>query len=284
MDKNMTLEKRIAAELYSYQGKMSVFVDDLQGHTVEIGADEKFETASTIKAFILAALYLQVSRGKASLEEEITYEESQFVDGSGMLRALGVGAKLKVKDTATMMIICSDNIATNMIIDYLGLDTINAFIRSIGCTNTKLHRSLRSDNWSEKLGTITPRDMGRFFALLAKGELVSPQASDAMRNVFRQQHYNTMLAGSIPPYYTDPEESHADPDLIYVASKSGSMDACRNDGGLIHTPYGDYVLVMMCTDFANKLEVNDHPSVIYGNRVSRMLFDQYLALEGSFVK
>ena len=58
MDKNMTLEKRIAAELYCYQGKMSVFVDDLQGHTVEIGADEEFETASTIKAFILAVLYL----------------------------------------------------------------------------------------------------------------------------------------------------------------------------------------------------------------------------------
>ena len=57
MDKNMTLEKRIAAELYSYQGKMSVFVDDLHGHTVEIGADEEFETASTIKAYILAALY-----------------------------------------------------------------------------------------------------------------------------------------------------------------------------------------------------------------------------------
>ena len=126
MDKNMTLEKRIAVELYCYQGKMSVFVDDLQGHTVEVGADEEFETASTIKAFILAALYLQAQRGKADLAEEITYEQSQFVDGSGMLRALGVGAKLKVKDTATMMIICSDNIATNMIIDYLGLDTITA--------------------------------------------------------------------------------------------------------------------------------------------------------------
>lgn len=123
MDQNMTLEKRIAAELYSYQGRMSVFVDDLRGSTVEIGADEEFETASTIKAFILAVLYLQASRGRADLEEEITYEASQFVDGSGMLRALGVGAKLKVKDTATMMIICSDNIATNMIIDYLGLDT-----------------------------------------------------------------------------------------------------------------------------------------------------------------
>ena len=101
---------------------MSVFVDDLQGHTVEMGADEEFETASTIKAYILAVLYLQASRGKASLTEEIEYQPEHFVDGSGMLRALGVGARLKVKDTATMMIICSDNIATNMVIDYLGLE------------------------------------------------------------------------------------------------------------------------------------------------------------------
>lgn len=102
MDKNMTLEKRIAAELYCYQGRMSVFVDDLQGHTVEVGADEEFETASTIKAFLLAALYLQVQRGRASLTDELAYEQSQFVDGSGMLRALGVGARLRVKDTATI--------------------------------------------------------------------------------------------------------------------------------------------------------------------------------------
>ena len=80
MDRNMTLEKRIAAELYSYQGKMSVFVDDLQGHTVEMGADEEFETASTIKAYILAVLYLQASRGKASLTEEIEYRNAA---GSG---------------------------------------------------------------------------------------------------------------------------------------------------------------------------------------------------------
>ena len=271
-------------ELCGLDAKMCVYADDLHGHVVERGADDEFESASTIKIYILGCLYAQAEAGKASLDAELTYEARHFVDGSGLIRSLGEGARLRARDVATLMIVVSDNIATNMLIDYLGLDTINAFIRSIGCTHTKLHRSLRSDNWSEKLGTITPRDMGRFFALLAKGELVSPQASDAMRNVFRQQHYNTMLAGSIPPYYTDPEESHADPDLIYVASKSGSMDACRNDGGLIHTPYGDYVLVMMCTAFANKLEVNDHPSVIYGNRVSRMLFDQYLALEGSFVK
>ena len=197
MDKNMTLEKRIEAELYCYQGKMSVFVDDLQGHTVEMGADEEFETASTIKAFLLAALYLQVQRGKADLSEEIEYEQSQFVDGSGMLRALGVGAKLKVKDTATMMIICSDNIATNMLIDYLGLDAINACIRELGFAHTVLHNPLHFDRY-RKLGTTTPRDYAALFARIARGTLVSAQASAEMLAILRQQHYNTMLTHDFP--------------------------------------------------------------------------------------
>lgn len=281
---SLTLEKRIAAELCGLDATMCVYADDLRGHVVERGADEAFESASTIKIFVLGCLYDQAEKGKARLDEVLTYEQKHFVDGSGMIRALGTGAQLRAADAATLMIICSDNIATNMLIDYLGLDTINAFIRAIGCSATTLHRRLASDNWGEPLGTITPRDMGRFFALLAKGELVSPAASDAMRNILRQQHYNTMLAGNLPPYYTDAEESGADPDLIYTASKSGSMDACRNDGGLVHTPYGDYVVVLMCKDFANKLEVNDHPAFVYGGRVSRLLFDQYLALEGSFAR
>lgn len=280
----LTLEKRIEAELCGLDATLCVFADDLRGNTVCRGADEPFESASTIKIFILGCLYAEAEAGRADLDAPLTYEQRHFVDGSGMIRSLGTGAVLRARDAATLMIICSDNIATNMLIDYLGLARINAFIRSIGCPTTTLHRALASDNWGLPLGTITPREMGRFFALLARGELVSPEASQAMRQILRGQHYNTMLAGQLPPYYTDAEESGADPDLIYTASKSGSMDACRNDGGLVHTPYGDYVLVLMCKDFANKLEVNDHPAFVYGGRVSRMLFDQYLALEGRFVK
>ena len=278
MDPNMTLEKRIAAELYSYQGKMSVFADDLQGHTVEVGADEEFETASTIKVYLLAALYLQASRGKADLEEEIAYEASQYVDGSGMLRALGVGAKLKVKDTATMMIICSDNIATNMLIDYLGLDTINACIRELGFARTTLHNSLHFDRY-HTLGTTTPREYAALFARIARGELVSREASAEMLHILRQQHYNTMLTRDFPQYYLDCEETGA-PELIWVASKSGSMNACRNDGGIFHTPYGEYVLVLMNKDFHDIIEYNDHPAMVYGAKVSRMILDQVLACEG----
>ena len=275
----LTLERRIDAELCGLDAKMCVYADDLHGHVVERGADDEFESASTIKIYILGCLYAQAEAGKASLDAELTYEARHFVDGSGLIRSLGEGARLRARDVATLMIVVSDNIATNMLIDYLGLDTINAFIRSIGCTHTKLHRSLRSDNWSEKLGTITPRDMGRFFALLARGELVSPQASDAMRNVFRQQHYNTMLTHDFPQYYLDCEETGA-PELIWVASKSGSMNACRNDGGIVHTPYGEYVIVLMNKDFHDIIEYNEHPAMVYGARVSRMILDQVLACEG----
>lgn len=278
MDKHMTLEKRIAAELYSYHGQMSVFVDDLRGRTVEIGADETFETASTIKAYILAALYLQAGRGKASLDQTITYRPEHFVDGSGMLRALGVGAALKVRDAATMMIICSDNIATNMVIDYLGLETINACIRELGFAHTVLHNPLHFDRY-DRLGTTTPRDYAALFARLARGELVSPGASAEMLSIFRSQHYNAMLTAGFPPYYLDCEET-GDPELIWVASKSGSMDACRNDGGIVHTPYGEYVIVLMNKNFDDIIEYNAHPAMVYGARVSRMILDQILACEG----
>ena len=169
MDKNMTLEKRIDAELYSYQGRMSVFVDDLQGHTVERGADEEFETASVIKAFLLAQM--------------------------------------------------------------------------------------------------------------ARGTLVSKAASVEMLAILRQQHYNTMLTKDFPQYYLDCEETGA-PELLWVASKSGSMNACRNDGGIVHTPYGEYVIVLMNKDFHDIIEYNDHPAIVYGARVSRIILDQVLACEG----
>lgn len=283
LDKRMTLEKRIAAEVYSYHGKMSVYVDDLRGHTVQIAPDEEFETASTIKTYILAALFYQAEQGKADLNELIEYKQEHFVDGSGMLRALGVGAKLKVLDTATMMIICSDNIATNMLIDYLGQDTINQIIHTVfGCPKTVLHNPLHFDRY-EKLGTTTPREYAGMFARIARGQLVSPEASAAMLKILRQQHYNNMLTHDFPQYYLDTEET-GEEELIWTASKSGSMNACRNDGGIIHTPYGEYVIVLMHKDFDDIIEYNDHPSMVYGAKVSRMILDQILACEGSLYK
>ena len=279
MDARLTLEKRIEAELKSYDGRMGIYADDLHGHVISIGADEPYETASTIKTYILACLFDEVEKGNASLEDLLTYQESHVVDGSGVLCALETGATFRVKDVATLMIIVSDNVATNMLIDYLGIDTINHCIQKLGCKDTVLHNSLHFDRY-RKLGTTTPRDYASMFIRLAKGELISPEADRKMLEIFKKQHYNSMITKDFPPVYMDSDNT--DDVMIHVASKSGSMDACRNDGGIVYTPYGPYVLVMLNKEFSDAMYYPAHPATVFGARVSRMLLDQFIAKEGSF--
>lgn len=281
MHPSLTLEKRIAAELASYDGQMSVYIDDLKGNTIAIGPDEKFETASTIKTYILACLFDQIEKGQASLDDMLTYREDHYIDGSGVFRDLSFGASLKVKDVATLMIIISDNIATNMMIDYLGIDTINDCIQALGCRDTVLHNPIDFEKY-DQLGTTTPRDYASMFIRLSRGELISKKASDQMREIFKKQHYNGTLTRFFPQYFLDSEDT-GEEELIYVASKSGSMNACRNDGGIVHTPYGEYVIVIMNKNFSDPVYHDDHPALVFGAKVSRMILDQYLALEGRLV-
>lgn len=276
-DPRLTLEERIEAELKSYDGTMGLYIDDLKGNVIARFPDEKFETASTIKVYILAALFDAIGQGKASLKDMLTCEERFWIDGSGILGSLEVGTILSVKNVATLMIIVSDNIATNMLIDYLGIDNINACIQKLGCKDTKLHNVLDFAKYHQ-LGTTTPRDYASMFVRIANRTLVSPEASQQMWEILSQQHYNSMIVKSLPQFYVDPD--NYDEQLFWFASKSGSMNACRNDGGIITTPYGSYVIVMLNKDFSDKQYYPEHPATVFGSRVSRLIFDQYLTLEG----
>lgn len=276
-DPRLTLEERIEAELKSYDGTMGLYIDDLKGNVITRFPDEKFETASTIKVYILAALFDAIGQGKASLKDMLTCEERFWIDGSGILGSLEVGTTLSVKNVATLMIIVSDNIATNMLIDYLGIDSINACIQKLGCKDTVLHNVLDFAKYHQ-LGTTTPRDYASMFVRIQNRTLVSPEASEQMWQILSQQHYNSMIVKSLPQFYVDPD--NYDEQLFWFASKSGSMNACRNDGGIITTPYGSYVIVMLNKDFSDKQYYPDHPATVFGSRVSRLIFDQYLALEG----
>lgn len=277
IDPRLTLEARIAAEIKSYDGKMGLYIDDFHGNVITMNPDEPYETASTIKVYILAALYQAVEQGKASLKDMLTCEERFWIDGSGILGSLEVGTKLSVKNVATLMIIVSDNIATNMLIDYLGIDYINDCIQRLGCKDTKLHNVLDFAKYRQ-LGTTTPRDYASMFIRIQNRTLISREASEQMWDILRQQHYNSMLVKSLPQYYVDAD--NYDEQLFWFASKSGSMNACRNDGGIITTPYGSYVIVMLHKEFSDKQYYPDHPATVYGSRVSRLIFDQYLALGG----
>ncbi len=283
MHKSLTLEKRIEAELKSYDGKMSIYADDLKGNVIKIGIDEKFETASTIKTYILACLFDKVKKGEVSLDDMITYKQEHFVDGSGVVRSLDPGLALRAKDVATLMIIVSDNAATNMMIDFLGLEDINACIQKLGCKDTVLHNPINFEKY-DKLGTSTVADYASIFIRLLKGELIGPEEDAQMLEIFKKQHYNSTITKQFPVALFDDEDCGAEAGAFWVASKSGSMNACRNDGGIVHTPYGDYVIVMFNKEFSDAMYYPEHPATVFGSKVSKLLFDQYLALEGRFVK
>lgn len=277
MDERLSLEKRIGVEIKSYDGLMGVYIDDLKGNVIRINERERFETASTIKLFVLAALFERIDRGEISLSDMLEYRQEHVIDGSGILSSMEVGTRLSVKNIATLMIIVSDNIATNMLIDHLGVGQINDCIQRLDCRDTILHNRIDFEKYS-KLGTSTPADYGSMWVRMAQGKLVSPEASKQMLDICRQQHYNTMLTKSLPPYYLDAD--NYEEEIIYVASKSGSMNACRNDGGIVSTPYGKYVIVLFHKNFSDSQYYNDHPATVFGSKVSRLIFDQYLALEG----
>lgn len=279
MDK-LSLESRINAEVFNFSGKIGLYANDFKGNIIEINSDDKFETASTIKVFVLAELYKQIYEKKIDPNKILKYEKENFVVGSGILRDLDYGIEMTAKSIATLMIIISDNIATNILIDLLGIDNINNTCIDLGLKDTVLHNKIDFEKYS-KLGTTTPRDYGKFFELLYKKELWSKDISEEMIEIFKKQHYNTILTRELPQYFLDSENT-GDEELFSIASKSGSMNACRNDGGIVYTPYGGYVISFFTKDFVDNLYYNDHESYRFGGKVSRLMFDQYLALEGRF--
>ena len=278
MDDRLSLESRIKAEVYNFTGMVGLYVNDFKGNIVEINSEEKFETASCIKVFVLAELYRQIFEKKIKSDHVLKYSKENYVVGSGVLRALDYGVEMTVKNFATLMIIISDNIATNILIDFLGIDNINNTCKDLGLNDTVLHNKIDFEKYS-KLGTTTPKDYGKFFEMLYKGELWTKDISEEMIAILKNQHYNTILTKGLPPYFLDAEDT-GDEELISIASKSGSMDACRNDGGIIYTPYGGYVISVFTKDFKDNLYYQEHESYRFGGKVSRLIFDQYLSLKG----
>lgn len=276
----LSLERRIRAEYASFSGHLSVYADDLRGGTLEVDADRPFESASCIKLFIMAEFFRQVREGLIQRDELLVYEPRHAVGGSGVLKALDVGVQLTAKNFLTLMLIVSDNIATNVLIERLGLGAINDTCKALGLEHTVLHNPIDFDTYS-RLGTTTPREYGRVLAGIQRGALWNPELSKEMLEVLKNQHYNRMLVHAFPQELLNSEDT-GESDGIYVASKSGSMDACRNDGGIVHTPLGDYVVCIFTTGFSDPFYHADHEAYRYGGRVSRLLLDHFLSSGGHF--
>ncbi|MBS7527314.1 serine hydrolase [Fusibacter paucivorans] len=276
----MDITSRINAINYSFSGLMGIYANDFKGNIIAINENECFETASCIKVPILATLLNEVEKGNLSLDDPLVYTPENFIDGSGVLRSLTPGLSLSTLDFATLMIIVSDNIATNVLIDLLGIDRVNAVCDSLGMVQTRLHNKIDFVKYRQ-LGTTTPKEYAVIFERAYQGELWSVEQSERFVEILKKQHYNSMLTKALTPYYLDAEDT-GDEEVLSIASKSGSMNACRNDGGIFYTPYGGYVLTLLTKNFSDKLFYNEHESFKFGPQVSRLLLDHFISKEGSF--
>ena len=149
------------------------------GHEVSRDADSVCESASTIKIAILIYVLTEVEKGNLSLRQRIKLKKEHHSRlGSGLLNNFYKTQGMVLHDLALMMIIISDNIATNALIELLGKDNINNYLKKIGFTKTRLIMSRLTfpDNYSlkdERIGETTPREMATLLEQVLDGELLS---------------------------------------------------------------------------------------------------------------
>ena len=256
----MNIEKVIKDSLINFDGKVAVYYDDLNGNVLKINEKEKYNSASCIKIFILIELFNQISNEEINRKMELTYLNKHYVNGSGVMRYLSKGIKLPILDIATLMMIISDNVATNMLIDFLGIDKINKTIENIGCRDTKLYSEFKSVE-DEVFSETTAYDYYLVWKKLNDYELFDKEITQEIIDIIKNQKYHEMVGDGIDKIYKEVEN----PIVNYIVTKSGKYQSVRNDGGIVSTKYGNYILtvdaVRRC-DWLNRFGENDQPGKV----------------------
>ncbi len=241
------LDATIQSESRNLDGVLGVYVLDLtNGNTISLNADETFPTASTIKIAILAELFRQAQQGKLNLNEPYVLQSKDLVGGSGISSALTPGTtKLTLRDVAALMISVSDNSMTNVIIDRIGMDNVNALLDSLGLSHTRLRRKMMDVKAAAegRENTSTPREISQLLEALYKGKILNKQFSDDFFNLL------SIHKGSYLPRLL--------PEDLRIANKPGELEGVRNDCGIVFTGKRPYALCVMSTYVRHEREGGD---------------------------
>jgi beta-lactamase class A len=260
------LEARLTDIAKAHHGMVAMYATQLNtGRMAGLDADTVVQTASVIKLTILFEAMEQVRSGKAHWDDKMTLAPGDSVSGSGLLLFLDTPHTLTLKDVLTLMVIMSDNTATNLAIDKIGLDAVNARIAWMGLKDTHLYKKIGkpstepmpADQPKFGLGKTTPREMaevmeriglcalegpGRLQAVGAK-PLSEPDA--AICGVAMKMLRNQFYRETIPRYL---EKLDATETGSGTASKTGSLNAVRADVAIVAGKTGPMVLSIFTYD------------------------------------
>ena len=243
-----TLDEELRRIGDTYSGKYTYALTDISsGEHLGYDEDELMPTASLIKVPILIALCQAVEDGRISLDDRITFGDEHRFPGSGVLQRMSSGVEMSVRDAAVLMIIISDNVATNMVADLVGHDFINEQQRRMGLEKTKIH-----ERWSEKLVGLdvrktwvsTAAEMARNLEIIARHEAVSEAASEDMLRIMRRNDYRHELSRELP---WSEMNTLANYKQNWVAEKGGaSPGGIRTSGAIFHSERGYFVMSVFC--------------------------------------
>jgi beta-lactamase class A len=233
-------------------GIMGVAILDLtSGRNFFLHGDEVFPQASSIKIAVLAELYRQAQTGKLKLSDLYTVNAADLVQDSDIMNGLTPGVtRITNRDLATMMVAVSDNAATNVLIDHVGMDNVNAMLESLGLHQTRLRRKMMDLKAASegRENVATPREMMTLLELIYRGKLLNKEFTDDFFRVL-STHKDSWIPRSLP-------------DDLKIANKPGALEGVRNDSGIVFAQNRPFVLCVMTTYLRRERDGEDAISKI----------------------
>src|SRR5437773_2072364 len=220
-----SLDMRVRAEVTPFKGHVSLFAKNLDtGEEYSVNGDERVPTAITIKVAVMIEAFARVSEGHAKWTDELVLTKAARYGGSGILPELGDGLRFTLQDCIRLMMVLSDNTATNMVLDYLNTDTVNARMSSLGFKQTRIMRRVgrggesadgkQPDNKRFGLGATTPHEMVQILEILSRGGFVNPAVSKEVLDLMKREQVRYAIGRDIPE--------------VAMASKYGALDHLRS--------------------------------------------------------
>ena len=271
------LQSKIEALAAQHHGKLTLYAANLKtGETVAIDADTPVATASVIKLPILVEAMQQVKAGKHSLADKVMLRKDDVVQGSGILQFFDTPLAITLKDALTFMIIESDNTATNLVIDQVGIKNVNDRIAQMSLKDTYLYKKvykpatgpMPTDQKKFGLGKTTAREMAKVMESIVRCDLGSQKLCDAMLYMLRNQQYRNLV-----PHYI--ETSDTSEGLSLIANKTGSLDAVRNDVAVVYSKNGPIIISAFTYDNEDKSWNNDNAAELLVAHIAKDIMEAW---------
>src|SRR5437660_11670 len=264
-----SLDARIHAEITSFKGKVFLFAKNLEtGQEYSFNGDERVKTASTIKIAVMIEAFARVAEGRAKWTDELVLTKAARYSGSGILPELGDGLRLTLRDCVNLMMLISDNTATNMVLDYLTTDAVNARMDSLGIKQTRIMRRVGSGGESQAgkleenkrfgLGATTPHEMVQIMEKLDRGEIISQAASKEMLELMKREQARYAIGRTI----SDP-----------MASKYGALDRLRSCAAIVYLKKGKIAMAITVDEMPEVYWSVDNSGYLLMSRLSTILVE-----------